>query len=294
VDIEAAATDGVMRLRGHVEMLAGTIGERNISTPGALERAADYVASTLQTYGYAPKREPFQVERRSVANILAEIEGTFPARGIVIVGAHYDTVTGCPGANDNGTGVAGLLELARRFANQPQQRTIRFAAFVNEEHPFFQTPAMGSLVHARASRARGDRIVAMISLETIGYYSDAPGSQSYPVPLGPLYPSTGNFIGFVSDLRSARLLWRARRAFASHTSFPLQCAALPTVVPGVGWSDHWAFWQAGYRAIMVTDTAPYRYPWYHTAHDTPDKVCVPQFASVVDGLEPVVRRLADT
>ncbi len=189
-------------------------------------------------------------------------------------------------------GVAAMLELAARLAQSPQPRTVRFAAFANEEPPFFQTEHMGSLVYSRAARARGDRIVAMLSLETMGYYSNETGSQQYPAPLAMLYPDVGNFIGFVTNVGSAPLLLKARRAFKARTPFPLQSAAVPAAIPGVGWSDHWAFWQAGYAAMMVTDTAPFRYPWYHTAHDTPDKIDYERLAHVVDGLQAVVEAVA--
>ncbi|MGH9370538.1 MAG: M28 family peptidase, partial [Vicinamibacterales bacterium] len=151
---------------------------------------------------------------------------------------------------------------------------------------------MGSVVYANAARARGDRIVGMLALETMGYYSDERGSQRYPTPLAPCYPDVGNFIGFVSNVGSARLLMKARRAFRQRTSFPVQAAAVPGAIPGVGWSDHWSFWQAGYPAMMVTDTAPFRYPWYHTAEDTPAHVSADRLAYVVDGLEHVVSALA--
>jgi len=227
-----------------------------------------------------------------VENIEAVVAGSAAPGEIVVVGAHYDSVRGCPGANDNGTGVAAVLELASRFAGSSRRRTIRFVAFVNEEPPWFQTPAMGSAVYANAARARGDRIVGMLSLETMGYYSDERGSQTYPPPLNLLYPDVGNFIGFVSNVRSARLLRRAARAFTARTPFPMRSAAAPAAIPGVGWSDQWSFWQAGYPGLMVTDTAPYRYPWYHTAQDTPDKISADRLAVVVDGLEHVVHVLA--
>jgi len=151
---------------------------------------------------------------------------------------------------------------------------------------------MGSLVYANAARVRRERIVGMVALETMGYFSDQPGSQQYPGPVGTLYPDVGNFIGFVSNLASARLLMKARRAFRRRTSFPLQSAALPDAIPGVGWSDHWSFWQAGYPALMVTDTAPFRYPWYHTAEDTPEKLDYERLGQVVDGIEGVIEALA--
>jgi hypothetical protein len=279
------------RLRAHVEMLAGTIGERNLWHREALARAADYITAQLVGSGYSPEAHPFDVSGTRVINLDAALMGTSRREDIVVVGAHYDSVSGCPGANDNATGVAAMLELAHRLARTPASRTIRFAAFVNEEPPFFQTANMGSVVYANAAKARGDRIVGMLSLETMGYYSDEKGSQQYPAAVAMLYPDVGNFIALVANVGSARLLMDARRAFKSRTPFPVQSAAVPAAIPGVGWSDHWAFWQAGYAAMMVTDTAPFRYPWYHTANDTPDKIDYEKLAQVVDGLEAVIESL---
>ena len=280
------------RLRAHVEMLAATIGERNFWQYGALERAAQYISAQLTAAGYTPRRQTFELAKLPLSNVETILEGTARAGESVVVGAHYDSVAGCPGANDNATGVAAVLELAGRFSRAPQPRTIRFVAFVNEEPPFFQTAHMGSAVYANTAKARGERIAGMLSLETMGYYSDEPGSQRYPAPMAPRYPDVGNFIGLVANMGSARLLLRARRAFKQRTSFPMQSAAMPAAIPGVGWSDHWAFWQAGYPAIMVTDTAPFRYPWYHTADDTPDKIDYDRLAHVVDGLEAVIRSIS--
>ena len=273
-------------------MLARAIGERNIWNYHALERAASYIVEVLEAHGYRVSRQGYDVHRMRVSNLEAVQPASHDAAESIVVGAHYDSVTGCPGANDNATGVAAMLELARRFAGRSSLRAIRFVAFVNEEPPFFQTASMGSLVYANAARARGDRITAMLALETMGYYSDERGSQQYPGSMRLWFPDTGNFIGFVANLGSSRLLWQAKRAFKARTAFPLQSAALPAAVPGVGWSDHWAFWQAGYPAMMVTDTAPYRYPWYHTNEDTPDKISIDGLARVVDGLEHVVHVLS--
>jgi Zn-dependent M28 family amino/carboxypeptidase len=283
---------GSAHIRQHVEMLAGTIGERNLWRYTALQRAAEYIEAQLAASGLTPRRHTYEVSRVPVSNIDATITGTTNAEEVVVVGAHYDTITGCAGANDNGSGVAAVLELARRFAGRAQARTIRFVGFVNEEPPFFQTAQMGSLVYANAARVRRERIVGMLSLETMGYFSDERGSQKYPGPVGALYPDVGNFIGFVSNLGSARLLMKARRAFRKRTTFPLQSASIPEAIPGVGWSDHWSFWQSGYPALMVTDTAPFRYPWYHTAEDTPEKLDYEKLTAVVDGIEAVVEALA--
>jgi Zn-dependent M28 family amino/carboxypeptidase len=274
-------------------MLAGVIGQRNVWQFDALRRAAAYIRDQFVSFGYDPSVQSYDVHKLPVENIEAALPGTADPGSIVVVGAHYDSVTDCPGANDNATGIAATLELARRFAGAPRAKTIRFVAFVNEEPPFFQTPHMGSVVYANAAKARAENIAAMLSLETIGYYSDVKGSQEYPPPLNLMFPDTGNFIAFVSNLGSARLLRTAHRAFKARTSFPIQSAPAPESVAGVGWSDQWAFWRAGYSALMVTDTAPYRYPWYHTAQDTPDKIAFDKMAQVVDGLEHVVHVLAD-
>jgi Zn-dependent M28 family amino/carboxypeptidase len=290
--MNTAAGDGPRALRRHVETLAGSIGERNLWRYDRLQRAAEYVESELRASGHDLRRQTYDVSQLPVSNVEATLTGTTRPQEILVLGAHYDSVPECPGANDNATGVAVVLELARRFARRPHARTIRFVGFVNEEPPFFQTAQMGSMVYAAAARRQGDRIVGMLCLETMGYYSDARDSQQYPVPMGWLYPDAGNFIGFVSNFRSARLLMRVRAAFKARTSFPFRSAALPSTVPGVAWSDHWAFWETGYPAVMVTDTAPYRYPWYHTPEDTPDKIAYDRLAHVVDGLEHVTAVLA--
>jgi len=282
-----------MSLRRHVNALALEIGERNVWQYAALQSAADYIESEFAAADYSPARQTFDVSRLPVSNIEATLPGASAPHEIVVLGAHYDTVTGSPGANDNGSGVAALLELAHRFARLPRRRTMRFVAFVNEEPPFFQTAQMGSMVYAAAAKQRGDRIVAMLALETMGYYSTEPGSQQYPAPeLSALYPDVGDFIGFVANDASRALLETAAGAFVAGTSLPLQPAALPDALPGTGWSDHWSFWQAGYPAMMVTDTAPWRYPWYHTPNDTPDRIDFAKLADVVNGLEAVTAVLA--
>jgi Zn-dependent M28 family amino/carboxypeptidase len=226
-------------------------------------------------------------------NVCAEIAGSARASEVVLVGAHYDTVAGCPGANDNGTGVAALLALARRFASVHAERTLRFVAFPGEEPPAFQTEAMGSLVFARASRAKGEKITAMICLETLGCYSDESGSQTYPIPMLRIaYPDRGDFVAFVGNVASRGLVREAIETFREKAAFPSEGAALPARIPGVGWSDQWSFWEQGYPAIMVTDTAPFRYPHYHRASDTAEKVDFERLARVVEGLCSTVARLA--
>jgi Zn-dependent M28 family amino/carboxypeptidase len=188
--------------------------------------------------------------------------------------------------------VAALLELARLLAGTALPRTVRFVAFANEEAPFFYGDEMGSNLYAVRARAQGERIEAMLSLETIGYYTDQPASQRYPFPFSFFYPDTGNFIGFVGDLSNWRLVRRAIGAFRTATAFPSEGVAAPRWTRGVHWSDHWSFWEAGYPAIMVTDTALYRYPHYHAATDTPEKLDYTGLARVTGGLVDVITALA--
>jgi Peptidase family M28 len=279
-------------LRGDVQMLGSEIGERNVNRYPQLQAAADFIESSFVRAGLQPRRDSYQLQGLDCHNIEAEIRGSSPE--IVVVGAHYDSVFGAPGANDNGSGVAAMLALARRLAGRPTSKTLRFVAFVNEEPPFFQTPQMGSFVYAGHCKERGDKITAMISLETIGYFSDAPHSQSYPAPgLGIFYPTTGNFIGFIGNLRSRSLLQRALSIFRAQQKLPSEGASLPSFIPGVSWSDQWSFWKHGYPAIMVTDTAPFRYRPYHEPTDTPDKLDYDRFALVVSGMEKVITDLAN-
>ncbi len=279
-------------LRAAVERLAVVIGERNIThRMEALQRAADFIEESLVGFGCSVERQSFQAMGRSCDNLAVEIPGSSKKEEIVVVGAHYDTVPGSPGANDNGSGVAAALALARIFSGKKPDRTIRFVFFTNEEPPFFQTKEMGSLVYARRCEERGEDVAAMLALETMGCFLDGDDSQKYPPPLGFFYPSQGNFIAFVGNTGSRRLVRDVVASFRRRTSFPSEGAALPGILPGIAWSDHWSFWKAGYQAVMVTDTAPFRYPHYHLASDTPDKIDFEKLARVVAGLELVLDEL---
>ena len=277
------------RLRADVQAIAAR--EHNVWTLGELEAAARYIEHQLESAGHAVRREKFRSDIAPVRNLIAEIEGAARRDEIVLVGAHYDSVRGAPGANDNGSGVAAVLALARSFRDWKPARTWRLVLFVNEEPPFFKTGQMGSRVHAERARAAGERIVAMYSLETIGYYSDSPGSQRYPLPFGWFYPDRGNFLAFVANLASRALVRQTIAAFRAEVQFPSEGVAAPGWIPGVDWSDQWSFWREGYPALLVTDTAPYRYPHYHTAEDTPDKVDYERLARVVRGLDRTFRAL---
>lgn len=282
------------RLENHVLMLAEIIGERNIWNYSKLEASADYIETTLADFGYKVKTQEFKFKDKTVRNLEVEITGISLPEEIVLIGAHYDSVIGSPGANDNASGVAALLEIARLFAKEKPSRTIRLVAFVNEEPPFFQTKDMGSRVYASRSRQRGEQITAMISLETIGFYSDSAGSQDYPFPFSLFYPNTGNFIGFVGNISSRELVHKAITIFRTHTAFPSEGIAAPEWITGIDWSDHWSFWKKGYPAIMITDTAPFRYKHYHKEHDTPDKIDYAHMSRATEGIVRLIRELSDT
>lgn len=283
-----------LALERDVRMLAVDIGERNVARPDGLRKAARFVENSLVDSALPVGVQSYIVEGVHCRNLEVELPGRERPNEIVLVGAHYDSVIGTPGADDNASGTAALLQLVARLRRlaAPHPRTVRFVAFVNEEPPHYRTADMGSLRYAKRARERGDRIVAMLSLETIGYYSDAEGSQKYPPPLGFFYPSRGNFIGFVGDRSSKGLVRRVVGSFRGSTRFPSEGAAMPAALPGIGWSDHWSFWQERYPAVMVTDTAPFRNPHYHQPTDTPDKLDYDRMARVVLGIERVIADLA--
>jgi Zn-dependent M28 family amino/carboxypeptidase len=281
-------------LRTSVNHIAGAIGERNVFRYKQLVKSADYIRAALADSGYRVKQHQYEVSGNLCENLEVEVIGKDKSDEILLIGAHYDSVQGSPGANDNATGVAAMLALAQAFSKMQPSRTLRFVAFTNEEPPFFQSHDMGSRRYAARSRERGENIVLMLSLETIGYYSDEPGSQGYPFPFSSFYPSTANFIAFVSNMENAHWVRQLLTAFRRHAMFPSEGGALWEWIPGVAWSDHWSFWKEGYPAVMVTDTAPNRYPHYHTAADTPDKVDFARMARVVSGLQRVIAEVTDS
>jgi len=279
-------------LRQSVEQLCA-IGERNVDTSDSLETTVAWLDTQLLAAGYTPEHQDYDSRGTTVTNIIAELPGVSSDAPIVVIGAHYDSVFRSPGADDNGSGVAGCLSLAQYFAKQPQRCTVRFVFFTNEESPFGLTPLMGSYVYAARCKARGENIAAMLSLESLGYYTDAENSQQYPSPaFKALYPTTGNFIAFVGDTASRPLVRRCIATFRKHGQVPSEGAALPRKLAGVGWSDHWSFWVHGWPGVMVTCTAPFRNPNYHTPGDTPDTLNYRRMADVVVGLRAVVEELA--
>jgi Zn-dependent M28 family amino/carboxypeptidase len=270
-------------LKEHIAVLADDIGPRDIFVPDKLNAAAEYIRTFWENVGYEVSAQAFTVQNVVCQNLAVEIPGRSKIDEIVIVGAHYDTVSWAPGANDNGSAVAALLELSRLFRTESPDRTLRFVAFTNEEPPFFKTGSMGSLVYAKACQKRNENIVGMVCLETIGYYRDEPKTQKYPFPFSFFYPDKGNFVAIVGNLRSKPLVKSFTRYFMEDSDFPVECVATFGFLTGIDWSDHWSFWTCGYPAVMITDTALFRYPYYHSLEDTPDKIDYHSLARVTHG-----------
>jgi hypothetical protein len=281
------------RLRAHVIVIASA--PHNVQHDEALEEAARHIEHSLEGLGYAFVRQAFTVDGTTVRNIEATREPRARSGAIstLVVGAHYDSYEESPGANDNATGTAAVLELARLLKDwQPETTRVRFVLFVNEEPPYYRTPDMGSWRYAKSLSEHDERVRGMISLETLGAFSDAPGSQRYPPPFGLVFPSTANFIAFVGLPGGRGFLHEVIGSFRRHMAFPSIGGVAPDIVPGIGWSDHWAFHQFGFPAIMATDTALFRYPHYHLPSDTPDKVDYDKLARITKGFEQVVREIA--
>jgi hypothetical protein len=274
-------------LKADVQALVD-IGDRSTGNPAGLQRASDWLVAELTRAGYPS----VDVQRFDDCcdNLAVEVKGS---PEIIVIAGHYDSVHETVGADDNGSGAASTLALARAFAGKKTKRTVRFVEVANEEPPHFQRKTMGSLHYARRCKERGDNVVAMLSLETMGFYTDAPGSQKYPFPFSLIYPSTGNFIAFVTSTSHAGFARELIGSFRRHTHFPSEGAAPPAFIPGIDWSDHWSFWQYGYPAVMVTDTAPFRNPNYHLTSDTPEKLDYARLARVVAGLKRVIEELAE-
>lgn len=280
-------------LEKHTVVLARDIGSRNIWRPDSMRSTIGYLEKVLHDLGYAVHQQKFDSYDVPVVNLEVEIPGTRQAGEIIVIGAHYDSVEGSPGANDNGSGVAALLEIARVLAGSRPQRTIRLVFFANEEPPFYYSWDMGSRQYAHRAHSRGEKIVAMLSLETIGCYKPEPGSQRYPFPFSLFYPKTADFIAFVGNYQSRLLVRRIIGAFRHHARLPSEGIAAPGFITGIGWSDHWSFWQEGYPALMVTDTAFFRSEDYHTRGDTPEKLDYERMARLVNGLTATIRELAE-
>ncbi len=275
-------------LRRHVDRLAGAIGPRHTGLPSALAAAATLVERELVSAGYVVERQNYLAGGQEVSNLIAELPGSGRADEIVVVGAHYDTVPTTPGADDNASAVAVLLEVARLMRTWQTERTIRFVAFTCEESPHFHTGEMGSQAYAGRCRSLGERVVGMLCLEMVGFYSSAPDSQRIPsaIPsfLRWIFPPRGDFLAAVGNLRSWKLLWKFRRGFRRTKRCPLFAIVLPEAIRDIRRSDNSSFWDQSYPALMLTDTSYLRNPHYHLATDTPETLDYKRMGAVVRGV----------
>lgn len=279
------------RLLDHVTAVASV--PHNTDHPQALEASARYIERQLETLGYTPERQEFPAAGQMVRNVHATIGGEAGERPSFVVGAHYDSAGIAPGANDNGSGVAALIELARLLKSYtPKRHRLRLVFFVNEEMPHFGTETMGSVQFARYVIAR-ETVRGMISLETIGAFSEQPGSQAFPFPLGLVYRDTADFIAFIGTPRARDLVHEALGSFRRHTSFPTIGGVAHAFIKGIAWSDHASFDAHGVPAIMITDTALFRYRHYHRPSDTPDKIDYGRLARITKGIERTIREIVN-
>lgn len=263
-------------LREHVHALTVTIGERSVSKPLNLAKTQHYVTSAFEAAGLPVEMEPFRYDDLSVANVIARVEPEGRPNRRYVLGAHSDSVSGTVGADDNASAVAVLLETARQLAVLARRHQLNVSvtcvAFALEEPPVFSTRHQASKVHAEGMRRRGETIDGMLCLEMVGYTCREKGCQHYPFPLNFMgYPKQGDFIGIVGDFASRGLTRSLVRAFKQNPALP----AIPLTVPLSGWlmpsvrlSDHASFWDEGYRAVMITDSAFFRNPHYHLPSDT--------------------------
>lgn len=284
-------TVGTARLEAHVRKLSIELSPRDVTHIQNLDAVAAYISSEFKQTGANVVEQPYRVEGTSYRNIIATFGPETAER--IVVGAHYDSAGPLPGADDNASGVAGLLELARLFGSRPPAMRVELVAFSTEEPPYFRTTGMGSSVHAESLRKANVKVRAMLSLEMIGYFSDGRGSQSFPAGiLGAFYPSTGNFIGVVGRVSEGLLARRVKKSMSNAAPLPVYSISAPSFLPGVDFSDQLNYWHAGYDALMITDTAFYRNQNYHTAHDTVEKLDFKRMAMVVEGVYAAVNDLA--
>jgi hypothetical protein len=290
--IEAAAAE---RLRGHVKALAGDIGVRAPGKGDGLARAAAYVTAQWRALGLDVAVGSYETPQGTVGNLEVVVpRGRTADRPALVVGAHYDTdpASATPGADDNASGVALLIELARALGEAELARPVRLVAFPCEESPYFASAQMGSLQYVRRLQASGIPVPRMISLESLGFFTDARNSQRYPLPgLSALFPDRGNFVAVVGNLASRPFVSEVASLLITHAQLPVDSGSLPSWVRGVDWSDHRSFWRGGAQAVMLTDTAFNRNPNYHKGSDRPETLDYRAMAALAAALPRVVSEL---
>jgi Zn-dependent M28 family amino/carboxypeptidase len=286
-----ASASNPQTLKTHVETLCHDFFPRSYDRPEVLDKTAQYIAAALTASADRVYEQPFVLGHDHYQNVIAEYGPDSPE--IIVVGAHYDTAGAQPGADDNTSGVAGLLELARLLAASELHSRVQLVAYTLEEATPYGSNNMGSAFHARALKQHGIAVKLMITLEMIGYFTAEPASQSYPLPLLKLfYPTRGTFIAIVDQVLSGHAR-RMKQQMRSVIDLPVHSINAPRFIRGVDFSDHRNYWQQGYPALMITDTAFYRNHAYHSVRDTPDRLDYTKMAQVVDGVYSYVIRLAN-
>jgi Zn-dependent M28 family amino/carboxypeptidase len=285
--------DTPSHLRLAVTKLSREIGIRSYQDLDRLAKTVKYLLEEFTALGFQPTTQSFEFTGRTYQNVIAELKGTRSPEQVLVVGAHYDTVRTTPGADDNASGVAGLLGLAKLLAGRPLEKTVRLVAFALEEPPTYRTRNMGSYHYAAGLKKASEKVDGMICLEMIGFFCDRPGSQHYPIPFMKLrYPRTGNFIAMVGNRKSRNFTMQMADGFRKETDLPLVTLNAPAIVVGIDFSDHWSFGKFGYPAFMVTDTAFYRNLNYHSPSDLPDTLDYSRMAQVVEGLRAAIEEWA--
>ncbi len=272
-------------LRSVVTTLCRDIGVRSYQDLDQLERTVTFVSGELASAGLAVSTQSFTYDGKTYRNVIGELKGRASPGKVVVIGAHYDTVSTTPGADDNASGIAGLLGIARLLKDHPPERTVRFVAFALEEPPVYRSRNMGSYHYAESLKKGHEDVEGMICLEMIGFFSDQKGSQHYPLPFMKLkFPATGNYISMVGNRRSKPFTEGMAAGFRQATDLPMVTLNAPAIVVGIDFSDHWSFNKFGIPAFMVTDTAFYRNPNYHSPTDLPGTLDYARMAKVVEGL----------
>lgn len=270
--------------------IAVGIGDRNYQSYDNLTKTAHYIEKQFQNLGYEVKDQVYEINGQTFRNVIAEIPNN--SEEIMIVGAHYDSCFN-PGADDNASGIAGLIEIARLLKNQTLKTKVQFVAFVNEEPPFFQTEDMGSTVYVKDLKDKSVKVKGAIILEMIGYYSDKRNSQKYPLLLSLFYPNKANFIAFVGNYPSKKFYNELKSNFKKNSDFPISGILAPGFIPSLSFSDHWSFWEEGFPAVMITDTSFYRNKHYHLESDLPATLDYKRMALVVHGLASAIIEIAE-
>ncbi len=270
------------RLRRDVEQLSGPLSPRDASSVANLDRAAAWIARELEDAGLEVELQPYEARGATYTNVIGFRRGLDAAEPVRVIGAHYDAYEAFPGADDNASGVAVLLEIARTLQAEAPRRSQYYVAFSTEEPPFFGTRDMGSGRFVERLVERKIAVDIMVALDLVGYYDPTPGAQRFPLPgLGLLYPRTGDFVAVVGDTGAGRWIRQLKLGLMAACNLPVHSFRAPRSIDGVDWSDHRSFRDLGLPGVLVTDTAFLRNPHYHAASDTPDTLDYDRMAELV-------------